>query len=451
MFRKLHIQLTFFCTLVSGLILILMSLICVFFSEARARESCFSDFQLKTAMLIHQAESQSVFSLGWFSQLKADTQFEMNIQDNGAEPLLQDLSPCRLDAKIFAAARETARKDYGLREENVSPDTKLSSNADFELHADSEDYYACIALIPKNSHILNIAILYPLTGLHHSLIPSRLIFAGADILGVALLGIFFWFYTRRMLRPLSTNRRKQTEFIAAASHELRSPLTVMLSCLSSMKGASAEESEHFAEMILSEGKRMGRLIDDMLTLSHSDGSHFTISKTNVELDTLILSACEKFEPLALRKNISLDFSLPDSLSAPYACDRERIEQVLWILLDNALSYTPENGRVCLTLTETPDRLCIRVEDNGPGIPDSEKEAVFDRFYRCDQSHKDKEHFGLGLSIAREIVHMHRGKIWAEDTPGGGASFVVLFKKTIGICSVPSQRRPQSHENDTHGR
>lgn len=165
-----------------------------------------------------------------------------------------------------------------------------------------------------------------------------------------------------------------------------------------------------------------------------------------KLDTLILSACEKFEPLALRKNISLDFALPDSLSAPYACDRERIEQVLWILLDNALSYTPENGRVCLTLTETSDWLCIRVEDNGPGIPDSEKEAIFDRFYRCDRSHKDKEHFGLGLSIAREIVRMHKGKIWAEDTPGGGASFVVLLKKMIGICPAPSQMRQQSHKN-----
>ena len=229
-----------------------------------------------------------------------------------------------------------------------------------------------------------------------------------------------------MIRPLIINRQKQTEFIAAASHELRSPLALMLSCLSSMSKASADEAEHFSEMIMQEGKRMGRLIDDMLTLSSSDSTHFPINKTNVELDTLVLSAYEKFEPLALKKNISLDFILPDTLSTPYSCDRERIEQVLSILLDNALSYTPENGRVCLSLSETSGRITIRVADNGIGIPDSEKESIFERFYRCDKAHKDKKHFGLGLCIAQEIVHMHKGKIRVEDTPGGGTTFVVML-------------------------
>ncbi len=426
MFKKLHIRLTFFCTLVSSVILVLMSLICIFFSEKEARESCFSNFQLKTSILIHQTESRPVLSLGWFSQLKADTQFEIDIQDNGTSLLLGTLSSSRLNTEIFALARGIARKKYGLTEKSIASDTKLSVNTDFELHIDREDYYACIALIPRNGGTLNVAVLYPLAGFRHSLRLNRLLFTGADLLGIILLGIFFWFYTRRMIHPLLLNRQKQTEFIAAASHELRSPLTLMLSCLSSMNGASPEEREHFSAIMEREGKRMGRLIDDMLTLSHSDASRFSLKKTPVELDTLILSAFEKFEPIALEKNISLDFHLPDTLSTPYACDKERIEQVLAILLDNALSYTPENGQIRLALAETPGKLTVRVSDNGAGIPDSEKEAVFDRFYRCDKAHRDKEHFGLGLSIAQEIVHMHKGKIWVEDTPGGGATFVVIF-------------------------
>ena len=80
----------------------------------------------------------------------------------------------------------------------------------------------------------------------------------------------------------------------------------------------------------------------------------------------------------------------------------------------------------LSLEVSLDKYTIRVSDNGIGIPDSEKDAVFDRFYRCDKSHKDKEHFGLGLCIAQEIIKMHHGKIWVEDTPGGGASFVVVL-------------------------
>ena len=111
---------------------------------------------------------------------------------------------------------------------------------------------------------------------------------------------------------------------------------------------------------------------------------------------------------------------------PCLCDKERIEQVFAILLDNAVSYTQEGGSIRLSLKASQDRLTFRIADNGVGIPDAEKEAVFDRFYRCDKSHKDKSHFGLGLCIAREIILMHKGKLWIEDTPGGGAAFVVVL-------------------------
>ena len=172
---------------------------------------------------------------------------------------------------------------------------------------------------------------------------------------------------------------------------------------------------------------MSRLIDDMLTLSSADSSHFTMQKSKVELDTLLLSAYEKFEALAKDKNISLKIDLPDDSVLPCQCDKERMEQVLSILLDNALSYTPSGGAIGLSLQTSADKFTLRVADNGIGIPDTEKKAVFDRFYRCDKSHKDKAHFGLGLCIAWEIVHMHKGKLWVEDTPGGGATFVMVLR------------------------
>lgn len=114
--------------------------------------------------------------------------------------------------------------------------------------------------------------------------------------------------------------------------------------------------------------------------------------------------------------------------SPCLCDKERIEQVLSILLDNAISYTPSEGRISLSLETTSDKYLLQVSDNGIGIPDTEKEAVFDRFYRCDKSHKDKSHFGLGLCIAQEIIYMHKGKLRVEDTPGGGATFVVVLNQ-----------------------
>lgn len=429
MFRKLHIRLTVFCTLVCGTILVLMSFICLFFSETETTERHFSDFQINVNMLLNHLETQTVISYNWLAQANADTQFEIDIRDNGSKLIFEELSPLSLDEGLFAAAREKAREEHMIFEETIRQGSKLSAHAEFELSQSKEAYYAAVALIPKSNGVLNIAVLHPLDDLEQSLRTTRLLFAWADLLGVLLLSVFFWFFTWRMIQPLIDSRRKQTEFIAAASHELRSPLTVMLSCLFAMKHASPPEAEQFAQNIALEGKRMGRLIEDMLTLTATDSSHFTIQKTDVELDTLLLSVYEKFEPQAHTKQISLRLSLPDGLLPHCTCDKERIEQVLSILLDNALCYTPKGGVICLSLAATPKKFTIRIADNGIGVPDSEKKAIFDRFYRCEKSHKDKTHFGLGLCIAKEIVHMHKGKLWVEDTPGGGATFVTVLYAT----------------------
>lgn len=426
MFQKLHIRLTLFCTFICGMILIFMSLICLSVSEKESRKRHFSDFRINISMLVNHLESQNVVSYTWLSQFCTDTHFELDILDNGSRLVFDALNPTSLDEDYFTRVRQKAKTDYGLLEESVTADSILSTHEEFELTINGETYYSAMALIPKHNGALNIAALYSLSGLHRRILFQRLLFAGADIFGILLLGIFFWFFTWRMIHPLVISRQKQAEFVASASHELRSPLTVMLSCLSAMKQASPAEAEDFSRTIELEGKRMSRLIDDMLTLSGTDSSHFAIHKQPAELDTLLLSAYEKFEPLARKKSISLHISLPEEMVPPCLCDKERMEQVFTILLDNAISYTPTKGTVLLSLDASSERLTFRIADNGAGIPDEEKEAVFDRFYRCDKSHKDKTHFGLGLCIAREIIQMHRGKLWIEDTPGGGATFVVAL-------------------------
>lgn len=426
MFKKLHIRLTLLCTFVSGFILVFMSFVCLSFQEAESKESYFSDFQVNVNMLMNYLESQSVISHNWLSQFHADTGFEMDIRDNGETLTFGNLKPLSKES-LFARIREAARNEHQIYEETITPRSILSVHTEFEFIDNQTPYFVSVVLVPKNGGVLNIAILHSLEGLQQTLFSQRLVFAGVDIAGILILAIFFWFFTWRMILPLIENRKKQVEFIASASHELRSPLTVMLSCLSAMKHADPEDAERFAKNIELEGKRMSRLIDDMLTLSGTDSSRFTIHRNEAELDTLLLSAYEKFESLAKEKYISLKITLPEDAIPPCMCDKERIEQVLSILLDNALSYTPAGGNIRLSLQAALDRFTIYVADNGPGIPDTEKEAVFDRFYRCDKSHKDKKHFGLGLCIAQEIVRMHKGKLWVEDTPGGGATFVMVLK------------------------
>ena len=377
-------------------------------------------------MLIRYLESQTVISRSWLVEFYTDTQLEIDIRDNGSKLVLQNLLPVSVDEDTFTQARQKAQEDFQITEDTFSANSVFSLHAEYEFSKDGQNYYASTALIPKNNGILNVAVVLPLKNLEQGIRQRRLLFASANIFGILLLGIFFWLFTWHMIKPLIISHQKQTEFIASASHELRSPLTVMLSSLSAMKHAAPEEAEHFSEMITLEGKRMSRLINDMLTLSGTDSSHFTIQKTDVELDTLLLSAYEKFESLAREKEISLHISLPDALIPPCPCDQGRMEQVLSILIDNALSYTPSGGKISLSLQSSSNQLMLRVADTGMGISDSEKKAVFDRFYRCDKSHKDKNHFGLGLCIAQEIIHLHKGRLWVEDTPEGGATFVIVL-------------------------
>lgn len=173
---------------------------------------------------------------------------------------------------------------------------------------------------------------------------------------------------------------------------------------------------------------MSVLVNDMLTLSRADSHRFLLNSLPTELDTLLLETWEAFRPLARDKDMHLMISLPEQAVSKCSCDKDRIRQVLEILISNALSYGREGGSITLTLKEKSGCFLLGVRDTGPGIPDSDKPYIFDRFYRGDTSRNAKDHFGLGLCIAKEIMDRHQGRIWLEDTLGGGASFFLELKK-----------------------
>ena len=169
---------------------------------------------------------------------------------------------------------------------------------------------------------------------------------------------------------------------------------------------------------------MSRLVGDMLTLASSDSKQWQLQKKEVELDMLLLEVYESQYPQAKEKGLSLTLSLYEQEIPSLLLNRDAITQVLTILLDNARHYTPASGKIELELTRHRNKIQIRVSDTGPGVPDSEKEKIFQRFYRGETSRSSRGHFGLGLSIAAEIVKKHNGRIWVQDAAGGGAEFVV---------------------------
>ncbi len=300
-----------------------------------------------------------------------------------------------------------------------------------------KNYYVCTAVIPKSeNNFLSVIILHSLSNLNRQLINQRLAFFVVVLLAILALFIFSWFFTRKMIRPLSENHKQQTEFIASASHELRSPLTVILShelrspltvilsSIQAMEKASPEEQKHFASIIKNEGNRMSRLIGDMLSIANADNHSWRIFPAPCELDTLLLDTFEKYERLMQEKKLRLHISLPEetlptckcdssriSQTLPTCkCDSSRISQVLSILLDNALSYVPAGKDVFLSLSQGSKHFYLTVADNGPGIPDKQTASVFHRFYRADNARNNKEHFGLGLCIAQEFIQLHKGTL-----------------------------------------
>lgn len=423
MFQKLHIQMTIFATLITSAILLVLTLACLAISESGMRKNSYATFENNVNSCINYMEGQAVLSHQWILKVKDTYGIDMKILDNGNELFFNKLNPEKKKEALFWEVAELSRKTEGL-DVDYPRGLTITKTAIFT----TADYYACTALIPKKDGVLSAIILYPLDELKHQLTYQRIAFGIMVCLAITAMSVFSWFLIKKLLRPLEENRRKQTEFIAAASHELRSPLAVILTSAQILENAKEEERGKFISTIKNEGSRMARLIGDMLSLANADNQSWNILSSPCELDTLVLDTYEKYEAIFQKKEIHLFVRLPEEPLEFCKCDASRISQVLGILLDNASSYVPAGGKVSMELSQDEKAFRIAVSDNGLGIPDQDKESIFQRFYRADASRGDKQHFGLGLCIAQEIVTLHQGNITVKDTPGGGATFLIRLPK-----------------------
>ena len=422
MFRRFHIQMTIFSTFITSTILILMTLACLFISEKGTRENTYTSFRDNASSCIAHLENQTLISHQWIQKTENAYGLHIDIRDNGNPLYFQKLNPSDTVSDAMEKAAKISKDTQGL--DLTTTGNVITKTAYFKM----APYYAATALIPKKQGTLSVIILYPLDSLNSQLAAQRLFFAGAVLAAIAALGIFSWFFTKKMILPLEENQKKQTQFIAAASHELRSPLAVILSGISALKKAEPGDQPHFLSLIEKEGTRMSRLVNDMLSLANADNHSWTMLPVPCELDTLVLDTYEKYDSLMTQKQLRFQVELPDASLPPCFCDPARISQVLSILLDNAMSYVPQGGTVTLSLAENESHFLISVADNGPGIPEELRKTIFQRFYRAQDSRNDKAHFGLGLCIAKEIISLHKGTIEAADASGGGALFLIHLPK-----------------------
>lgn len=410
MFDKLRWKLTAFNSIITSGIMICLVLLCLSLSERNTKDQTYKNFTDTVYAVSSYLEVQNQISDEWLRQMEADPNVHISVLDAGMPLFSMTLSPEKEKLEpVFQTAWEIAQLPSGKN--------------GYRLFA-MDGYYAAAYRIEKQDSMVDLILLYSLAQMEAGIQNQRVLVFLASSAAVFVLVIFSWLFTGKMLRPIQENQRRQTEFIAAASHELRTPLAAILSAASAMERAEPMQRSQFSDMIHREGNRMSRLIGDMLTLSSSDSKAWAMQKQPVELDMLLLEVYEAHYPLAKEQGIELTLSLYEQNVPSMNLDRDGINQVLSILLDNARNHTPAPGKIELELTVHRNNVQIRVSDTGPGVPDDEKRRIFERFYRSEKSRSHRGHFGLGLSIAVEIVKKHNGRIWVQDATIGGAEFVV---------------------------
>lgn len=269
----------------------------------------------------------------------------------------------------------------------------------------------------------SLTLVYEQTPIFQMFLEQLPMYLAIWIVTLLCVSLVSRFLLKKALEPTERVMQSQKEFVASASHELKAPLAVIVANVENMQHEAQNEGlQGNLKVIDSECMRMSRLIKDMLLLASSDAEKWTIHTSEVNVDTLLISLYEAYEPRCMKKKIKLTLDLGEELFPVIMTDKERLFQLLSIYLDNALHYSPEGKEIQIRVDMSLKELTFWIVDHGIGVEEKAKPFIFDRFYCADQSHTDKSHFGLGLSIAKELARMLQGKIGMEDTPGGGASF-----------------------------
>lgn len=228
-----------------------------------------------------------------------------------------------------------------------------------------------------------------------------------------------------MLDRLETSFKKERQFTSDASHELRTPITVIKAqAEEALTGAKSEEEYREAlEVILKEITQMGKMVSQLLVLTRGDEGRYRLEMENIDLKIVIEDVVEEMQAMAAQYGVNLYFEADKSVVVKG--DQTLLTMLFMNLIDNAIKYNTEGGWVKVTLHEAKGFARIIVKDSGIGIPKEDIPHVFDRFYRVDRS-RSSDGTGLGLSIVQWIVKIHNGQIYVKSRPGEGTEFEILL-------------------------
>lgn len=319
-----------------------------------------------------------------------------------------------------------SKADYRQLQEDFRIQKMMSFQQEDEMQlvkAYEEDEKVAFLLMKHHDHIAGVDVSAQLT-MGKML---AIIFAGLTVIFSALAAIIGLWMSKKAMVPIATSFQRQREFVADASHELRTPLAILHSSLEVLE--AEEELSPFSEQIVDdmkdETKRMTALVGDLLTLARADSDAIQLEKQTFSLPPVVDAMARSFQRLADKKEISFHVARPDDVVV-YA-DEKRIQQLFYILLDNAMKYTPKKGSVHVQVHVQHDKLIMDITDSGIGISKQDISRIFDRFYRVDKARSRKlGGSGLGLSIAQWIVDAHHGTITVQSVEQQGTTFHITL-------------------------
>jgi two-component system phosphate regulon sensor histidine kinase PhoR len=221
----------------------------------------------------------------------------------------------------------------------------------------------------------------------------------------------------------------RSEFVANVSHELRTPLSILRGYIETLQDTpetSRAELRRILGVMERHSKRLGALVEDLLTLAQLESPNANLQLGVVRLDELFLTVSRDWEKKFAEKQLKAAVDLAPGLPT-IAADEARLQEVLYNLLDNAVKYTPEGGQIRLRIEQREGEIALSVSDTGSGIPAGDLPRIFERFYRADKARsRELGGTGLGLSIVKHIAQLHGGRVEAESEPGRGTTIRVIL-------------------------
>jgi two-component system sensor histidine kinase CiaH len=284
-------------------------------------------------------------------------------------------------------------------------------------------YTKIIAADKQQGNIIAIADASYLASGERQMIVTSLLFAAMFMIIMFFISILL---AKIAMKPAEEAWNKQKQFIADASHELKTPLTVIIAnnrIIRSHPGESVAKQEEWLDSTEEETTHMKSLIDDMLTLASSEENESNMTKTSVDLTKAVKRIVLQFDAVSFEKKITILSDISEGLKIEG--DESKLRQLFMILIDNAIKYEPAGGSIKVVLSKEHKNIKYSVTNNGSVISQNDLIHIFDRFYRADHS-RSTEGYGLGLSIAKNIAELHGGSISAESSEESGTCFTVIL-------------------------